>query len=110
MPFIITYITWFTSPKNKITDKLTAQICSYGEKLSSLLIFYALSEKGVKCCTVDSGQIIKTNDSYLDASVNFDITNSLVNDKIKNLFANKKRFWQPSKKLLYSKTKRKLAQ
>jgi len=73
---------------DKITDKLTAQICSYGEKLSSLLIFYALSKKGVKCCTVASGKMIKTNDNYLDASVNFGTTNTLVNHEIRDLFSN----------------------
>lgn len=74
---------------SKITEKLIAQICSFGERLSSLLMFYALLERKIKCTTIKSDQIIKTDNNYLDASVNFTTTTKLINDKMQSLFKSK---------------------
>ena len=71
---------------SQITEKLIAQICSFGERLSSLLMFYALCERKIKCCTIESDQIISTDDNYLDANVSLAITTTLINDKIQSLF------------------------
>lgn len=74
---------------SRITEKLIAQICSFGERISSLLMFYALLERKIKCSTMGSDQIIKTDNNYLDANVNFATTTKLINDKIQPLFNNK---------------------
>tara|TARA_B100001093_G_C26828937_1_gene1015302 strand:- start:3 stop:1358 length:1356 start_codon:yes stop_codon:yes gene_type:complete len=71
------------------TEKFIAQICSFGERLSSLLMFYALLERKIKCSTIGSDQIIKTDNNYLDANVNFATTTKLINDKLQSLFNNK---------------------
>jgi aspartokinase/homoserine dehydrogenase 1 len=73
---------------SEMTEKLTAHICSFGERLSSLLMFYALLERKIKCSTIGSDQIIKTDNNYLDANVNFTTTTKLINDKIQPLFNN----------------------
>ncbi len=57
-----------------LSDKTMDTIVSYGERLSSMIISYLLSDVTL----VDSRQIIKTSPQIGKHVVNFDITNSLI--------------------------------
>ena len=59
------------------------KIVSYGELLSSQIIAAALNAQQIKCEWVDARTIIKTNDHFGMAEVNYAETNA----KIKNFFA-----------------------
>lgn len=61
-----------------LTNKTYAYILSYGEKLSSLLMKYALSEIGIGAINVDSDKFIRTESgNYIDASCLLSNTKSL---------------------------------
>ena len=59
------------------------KIVSYGELLSSKIIAAALNGQQIKCQWIDARDIIKTNDYFGMASVNYSETNTA----IKNFFA-----------------------
>lgn len=62
---------------NELTPKTLDRILSFGELLSSQIISYALKNKGNNCCYIDSREIIKTNDNFGKAVVNFNKTKEL---------------------------------
>jgi bifunctional aspartokinase / homoserine dehydrogenase 1 len=53
-------------------------ILSFGERLSSTLIFEILKAKGIDCQLVDSRKLVKTNGNFGMAEVNFTKTNTLI--------------------------------
>jgi aspartate kinase len=54
------------------------QIVSYGELLSTLIISAYLNYSGVQNIWVDIRQVLKTDDQYRAANVNWDLTNRLM--------------------------------
>lgn len=66
------------------------RIVSYGELLSSKIISAYMLSLGIAHEWVDSRSVIKTNNNYGFAAVNFGLTNQLIEDKInssdKNIF------------------------
>ena len=64
-----------TSLVGDLTDKTVAKICSFGEKLSSLLVVTSLNQRGVVNKRIESERLIKTDNNYLKAKVNARTTN-----------------------------------
>ncbi len=61
----------------EITTKLSDKIVSYGELLSSYIIFEFFKQEQMDVMYKDSRELIKTNDLNEKAVVNFEITNAL---------------------------------
>jgi len=59
----------------EITPKLSDKIVSYGELLSSYIISEFFIVEKLSCAYVDSRELIKTNDAFGKAVVNFAVTN-----------------------------------
>ena len=76
MPIIaeLEAISYGTSLVGDLTNKTVARICAFGEKLSSLLMVHALDKVGVTSQRIESERLIKTDDNYLKAKVNFRAT------------------------------------
>jgi aspartokinase/homoserine dehydrogenase 1 len=58
----------------ELSDKTLAKVCSFGERLSSLIIANAAKEL-FDAAHKESRDLILTNDDYLNAQVNFKLTN-----------------------------------
>ncbi|MFO7447900.1 MAG: bifunctional aspartate kinase/homoserine dehydrogenase I [Ignavibacteriaceae bacterium] len=58
-------------------------IMSFGERFSAYIISEAMKDRGVECEYLDSRTVIKTDESFGSAKVNFEITN----DQIKSHFS-----------------------
>lgn len=54
------------------------QIVSYGEMVSTTIVAEYLNESGIDCEWVDVRQLIKTDNTYREAKVNFEISENLV--------------------------------
>ena len=63
----------------ELSDKTLAKVCSFGERLSSYIIANAAKET-LNATHKDSRDLISTNDDYLNAQVNFKITNKNIAD------------------------------
>ncbi len=64
---------------NDLSEKSLAKIVSTGEILSSFIIAKAMKNKGLNATLKDSRSLIKTNENYTDAAVNFDLTYENIN-------------------------------
>jgi len=60
---------------SELSAKSTANIVSYGELLSSFIITKALQSNKIQAERKDTRTLIKTNNQFTNASVNFEITN-----------------------------------
>jgi len=60
---------------NELSAKSEASILSYGELLSSYIITEALKSHKIEALRKDARELIQTNNSYTNASVDFEITN-----------------------------------
>ena len=65
----------------ELTPKTLDKICGFGERLSSFII----SEFIEGAQWIDSSQIIKTDSTFGNAQVDFNLTNKLVKEKFNNL-------------------------
>lgn len=66
-------------------DKAYDKIVSYGERISTLIISQYLNHIGINNKEVDVRDIIKTNSLHKEASVNWQLTNSFILEKIPSL-------------------------
>ena len=66
----------------ELSDKTLAKVCSFGERLSSYIIANAAKET-LNATHKDSRTLISTNDDFLNAQVNFKITNKNITDFFK---------------------------
>ncbi|WPX95932.1 aspartate kinase [Candidatus Bandiella euplotis] len=82
-------ISYGTSLVGDLTDKTVARICAFGEKLSSLLMVYALDMIGVPAHRIESERIVRTDNNYLKAKVNFQATNVASKKVIRPLLGKK---------------------
>lgn len=57
-------------------------IVSIGEELSSTIFYNFLKERGIAAELINATEIIKTDDNFTDASVNWDKTTQAINDKV----------------------------
>ena len=60
------------------------QVVSQGELLSTKIISAYLNYKNIKAIWIDSRELIKTNSNYRDASLNWDLTQKNISQKIDN--------------------------
>ncbi len=66
----------------EISPKSSDLLVSFGERLSTSMIYHILREKGLEVVFVDAREIIKTNDTFGKSEVDFVLTN----EKIKSYF------------------------
>ena len=59
-----------------LSEKSAARIVSTGEILSSYLITMAMKQRGLKAALKDSRQLIRTDDTFQNALVDYDVTYS----------------------------------
>lgn len=67
----------------EITPKLSDKIVSYGELLSSYILSQYFNTTGLDAVFADSRELIKTNENYGKALVDFSLTNSNILDYFK---------------------------
>ena len=68
----------------ELSARTKDSIVSFGELLSSKIISYYLQSLNVKHDWIDSREVIKTNSNFGFATVDFEITNQLIQQKIKS--------------------------
>ena len=73
------FLLWNKSPKYAFVYD---QVVGYGELISTSIISAYLSEVGMENKWLDVRELIKTDNAYRDAKVNWDITESLVKSKV----------------------------
>lgn len=73
------FLMWNKSPKYSFVYD---QVVGYGELLSTTIISEYLNEAGLKNKWLDVRELIKTDDSYRDAQVNWQLTEAEVNQKV----------------------------
>ncbi|MFH1654527.1 MAG: aspartate kinase [Pseudomonadota bacterium] len=76
-----------TSLVGDVSDKTYALILSYGERLSSFLMCYALEEIHIPCKRISAKKLVRTDSQYLEANVNFAATRIAFRNTIKPLLA-----------------------
>ena len=64
----------------ELSPRTSDTILSFGELLSSYIIAEAFKQKHTNCGYKDSRELIKTNNNYGKATVNFEVSNSLIAD------------------------------
>jgi len=67
-------------------DEFYDRIVSYGELISTAIISAWFDETGLKNILIPAPALIKTNDHFRDASVNWQKTNELINKQINKIF------------------------
>ena len=64
----------------ELSPKSKDLILSYGERIASLILSDVLTSGGVDCLWINSQEIIRTDDHYGKANVNFPLTNGLIQE------------------------------
>lgn len=67
---------------NDLSNKTSARIIGLGELLSSFIIYHAMLQEKLNVKLIDSRDIIKTNDHYLNAQVHFTETYDLISKSL----------------------------
>ena len=65
-------------------------ILSFGERLSSSIVYCFLSKKGVSCYYIDARKIIRTDSHFTNANVDLFKTENLIKNTFNDIFAKKK--------------------
>ncbi|WP_458626274.1 bifunctional aspartate kinase/homoserine dehydrogenase I [Winogradskyella sp. PC D3.3] len=61
---------------NELSPKTKDKLLSFGEKLSSTIIYHTLKSRGLNTSLKNSQELIVTDSNFNNATVNFDITNT----------------------------------
>lgn len=69
-------------PREKGYDYYYDQIVCLGEVLSTTIISAYLAQRGLKIGWMDSRDLIRTNDQYRDAAIDWDTTTRLIQEKV----------------------------
>jgi len=69
---------------NELSSKSEAHIVSYGELLSSYIISRAMQTNSINAFRKDARELIRTNATYTNATVNFEITNQNITSYFNN--------------------------
>ena len=69
------------SAKKNIYDFEYDQIVSFGELISSAILYHYLISNGIKTSLIDVRELIKTDSTYRDAKVNWQATTGLIREK-----------------------------
>ncbi|AFN74761.1 bifunctional aspartokinase I/homoserine dehydrogenase I [Melioribacter roseus P3M-2] len=67
----------------ELTPKTLDEIMSYGERLSCFIIAETLKSRKIEASFVDARELIKTDEQFGNAKVNFETTNSLIKERFK---------------------------
>ncbi|MCU0444263.1 MAG: aspartate kinase [Microscillaceae bacterium] len=70
-------------------DKVYDQIVSFGEILSSRLVHYALNQAGVVCEWIDARWAIRTDHTWREGRVDWEITNQNIQSELSAILAHK---------------------
>jgi aspartokinase/homoserine dehydrogenase 1 len=62
----------------EISDRTSDLIVSFGERLSTTLIYEILHAQGVDCQFLDARKVIRTDNNFGMAAVNFELTNAQI--------------------------------
>jgi len=62
----------------EISDRTSDLIVSFGERLSTTLMYEVLHAQGVDCQFLDARKVIRTDGNFGMASVNFEVTNAKI--------------------------------
>ena len=65
---------------NELSNRAKDRVVSYGELLSSLIISYKFKSENIPITWVDARLMIRTNDSFGLAEVDFEVTNKVIAD------------------------------
>jgi aspartate kinase len=63
------------------------QVVSYGELLSATIVHHFLSRSGIKSNLFDARELIRTDNGYRDAKVDWDVTGKKIRAKMKAFFS-----------------------
>jgi bifunctional aspartokinase / homoserine dehydrogenase 1 len=64
----------------EISPRTSDLIVSFGERLSTTLIFEILHAQGISCGFLDARKVVRTNDNFGMAAVDFEITNRQIQE------------------------------
>ncbi|MCX6155626.1 MAG: lysine-sensitive aspartokinase 3 [Candidatus Kapabacteria bacterium] len=81
-------LTYALNILGEVSPKSTDTILSFGEILSSKIIYHAFLNEGFKIKYVDARDIIRTDANFTEANVIFDTTNELIINNCKDDFEN----------------------
>ncbi|UNZ00027.1 aspartate kinase [Zhouia spongiae] len=73
------FLAWNKSPKYSFVYD---QVVGYGELISTTIVSAYLNETGIKNQWLDVRTLIKTDSSYRDAEVNWDLTQERINSQV----------------------------
>jgi len=76
----------FDQPRSDNYDYIYDQIVSLGEVLSTMIVSAFLHEEGHSVTWADSRQLIRTNNTYREGTVDWTITENLINTKFTPAF------------------------
>ncbi|WP_144605481.1 bifunctional aspartate kinase/homoserine dehydrogenase I [Algoriphagus algorifonticola] len=62
------------------SDRTLDYVASFGERLSTFILTEALAAKGIKTQFLDAREVIRTNDRFGQARVDFEVTNHLIKE------------------------------
>ena len=58
-------------------------VMGFGERLSTYMVFEAMRQEGIECEFLDSRELIKTDDNFGSARVNYNLTNNNIEEYFK---------------------------
>lgn len=67
---------------NELSPRTLSKIMSFGELLSSTIIYHYLKQKGLKINWINSSELVKTDSQFLDATVNFKLSYTNIQTQI----------------------------
>ena len=76
----------FDQPRSDNYDYIYDQIVSLGEVISTMIVSAFLREEGHSVTWADSRQLIRTNNNYREGTVDWTITENLINTKFTPVF------------------------
>jgi aspartate kinase len=68
-------------------DLVYDQIVSFGELISTQIVHYALQTAGLSCYWLDARECIKTDATFREGRIDWNHTQSLIEEKVKNILS-----------------------
>lgn len=66
----------------EVTPRSLDYIVSFGERLSTLILTRALKARGIKAEQVDASEVVITDDTFMNATVDFELTEERARSKV----------------------------
>ncbi len=64
----------------EVSPRTSDLIVSFGERLSTMMIYELVASQGIKAEYLDARKVVKTNSNFTHAEVNFAVTNRLIQE------------------------------